>query len=70
MRSFTREAPKRSVTYPNDEVCSVLTCCWWRGKRLRDGYHHQMVLEAGVVQAAFRRLDQVNETRTSTDSML
>lgn len=49
-----------------DEVCDVLTHCW-RGERFCDGYH-QSTLEAGVVQAALQRLEQLAAALTEDDS--
>ena len=49
--------PDRLVSSSIEEVCDVLTLCW-RGERFCDG-HHESMLEAGVVQAALRRLQQL-----------
>jgi len=49
-----------------DEVCDVLTHCW-RGERFCDGYH-QSTLEAGVVQAAVQRLEQLDSTLPEDES--
>ena len=49
--------PNSLVSSSVEEVCDVLTHCW-RGERFCDG-HHQSMLEAGVVQAALRRLQQL-----------
>ena len=51
--------PDRLVSSSIEEVCDVLAHCW-RGERFCDGYH-QSTLEAGVVQSALERLEQLAE---------
>ena len=58
--------PDRLASSSIEEVCDVLAHCW-RGERFCDGYH-QSTLEAGVVQAALQRLEQLTATLPEDES--